>query len=368
VTNQFDNYRDPVEPRRRKGQVGPGRKKRRRRGAGAMDGSREERMVPDMQFESYYGKPVVKAPPWEWPIGAYLFLGGVAGGSSLLGLGAQLTDRPILRRNSRLAAITAAGAGSLALIADLGRPERLLNMFRVVKLSSPMNLGSWLLAGFSTMAAVAAAAEVDDLTGRRLPLPEMVRTVTHQAAAPTAGAVAGALGAPLAVYTAVLFGDTSNPAWNAAKYHLPFLFVSSASAASGGLAMITTPVNEAGPARVLAATGAVCDVAVTKAMHSQLDEVSVEPYHHGTAGKLMTWAERLVIAGGVGTLLAGRHRVGAALSGAALLAGSALTRFGVLEAGHHSVTDPKYVVEPQKARLAQRQRAGDTGDNITTGR
>ena len=92
--------------------------------------------------------------------------------------------------------------------------------------------------------------------------------------------------------------------------------------------------------------------------------MSAEPYHHGTAGRLLTWAERLVIAGGVGTVLAGRHRVGAALSGAALLAGSALTRFGVLEAGLHSVTDPKYVVEPQKARLAQRQGGG----NITTGR
>lgn len=362
MSNQFDNYRDPVEPRRRDG---GGRKKRRRRaGAGAMDGSREERMVPDMQFESYYGKPVVKAPPWEWPIGVYLFLGGVAGGSSLLGFGAQLTGRRTLRRNARLATITAAGAGSLALIADLGRPERLLNMFRVFKLSSPMNVGSWLLASFSTAAAVAAAAEVDDLTGRRLPLPDAIRTVTHQAAAPAAGALAASLGAPLAVYTAVLFGDTATPAWNAAKYHLPFLFVSSASAASGGLAMITTPVEEAGPARVLAATGAVCDVAVTKAMHTQLDEVSAEPYHHGTAGRLLTWAERLVIAGGVGTVLAGRHRVGAALSGVALLAGSALTRFGVLEAGLHSVTDPKYVVEPQKNRLAQRQGGG----NITTGR
>ena len=120
MSNQFDNYRDPVEPRRRDG---GGRKKRRRRaGAGAMDGSREERMVPDMQFESYSGKPVVKAPPWEWPIGVYLFLGGVAGGSSLLGFGAQLTGRRTLRRNARLATITAAGAGSLALIADLGRP------------------------------------------------------------------------------------------------------------------------------------------------------------------------------------------------------------------------------------------------------
>lgn len=363
MTSRFDSYRDPVEPRRRGS--GGGRKKKRR-GAGAMDGSREERMVPDMQFESYYGKPVVKAPPWEWPIGTYLFLGGVAGGSALLGAGAQLSNRPILRRNSRLAAFTAASVGSLALIADLGRPERLLHMFRVFKLSSPMNVGSWILASFSTLAAVSAAAEADDLTGRRLPLPQVARTVTHQAAAPTAGLIAGALGAPLAVYTAVLFGDTSNPAWNSAKFHLPFLFVSSASAASGGLGMLTTPVAEAGPARALAVVGAACDVAATKAMHAQIDEISMEPYEHGTAGKLLHWAERLVIAGGLGALIGGGNRKIAAASGAALLAGSALTRFGVLEAGLHSVTDPKYVIEPQKRRLEDRVNAGDTGEGITT--
>ena len=45
-------------------------------------------MVEDVEFTSYYGRPIVKAPPWGDEIGAYLFLGGLAGGSSLLGLGA----------------------------------------------------------------------------------------------------------------------------------------------------------------------------------------------------------------------------------------------------------------------------------------
>jgi hypothetical protein len=39
------------------------------------------------------------------------------------------------------------------------------------------------------------------------------------------------------------------------------------------------------------------------------------------------------------------------LSGAALLAGSALQRFGVFEAGIASSRDPRYVVEPQRERL-----------------
>src|SRR5690625_5730280 len=73
-------------------------------------------MVPDVAFSSYYGRPVVKPPPWDEKIAAYLFLGGVAGGSALLGAGAQLTGRPALRRNSRLAALTATGLGTLALV------------------------------------------------------------------------------------------------------------------------------------------------------------------------------------------------------------------------------------------------------------
>ena len=45
----------------------------------------------------------------------------------------------------------------------------------------------------------------------------------------------------------------------------------------------------------------------------------------------------------------------AAVSGAALLAGSALTRFGVFAAGMASARDPKYTVEPQRERLERAQ-------------
>ena len=59
--SEFDEYRPPQEPRRRRG---GGKKRRRGRvGAGAQDGSKEERMAEDFEFSSYYGKPVVKAPP-----------------------------------------------------------------------------------------------------------------------------------------------------------------------------------------------------------------------------------------------------------------------------------------------------------------
>jgi len=56
----------------------------------------------------------------------------------------------------------------------------------------------------------------------------------------------------------------------------------------------------------------------------------------------------------------------ALLAGVALLTASALTRFGVLEAGLESARDPRYTIEPQKRRLAARRAAGITGDSITT--
>ncbi len=321
-------------------------------------------MVPEAEFISYYGRPVVKPAPWGHEVGAYLFLGGVAGGSGLLAAGAQLTGHATLRRNARLSAMVAVILSAVALVMDLGRPERFLNMLRTVKLTSPMSLGSWILSGFSAGISVTAVAEVDRMTGERLPLGPL-RPVLRAVEGP-AGLEAGVFAAPLAVYTAVLLADTATPTWNAAHEDLPFVFVSSASLAASGLAMVTTPVADAGPARRLAVLGVLGDLAAMKYMERRMDPVAAEPLHHGTPGTMLTWSERLVIAGGLGTLLGGRHRGVAALSGLALMAASALTRFGVFEAGLESARDPRYTIEPQKRRLAARRAAGITDDSITT--
>jgi formate-dependent nitrite reductase membrane component NrfD len=321
-------------------------------------------MVPEAEFTSYYGRPVVKPAPWGHEVGAYLFLGGVAGGSGLLAAGAQLTGRPTLRRNARLSALVAVILSAAALVKDLGRPERFVNMMRTVKLTSPMSLGSWILSAFSAGTGIAAAAEVDRLTGERLPLGPL-RPVLRAVEGP-AGLEAGLLAAPLAVYTAVLLGDTATPTWNAAHEDLPFVFVSSASLAASGLAMITTPVAETGPARRLAVLGVIGDLVATKILERRMDPVAAEPLRHGDPGRMLRWSERLVVAGGLGTLLAGRHRGVAVASGLALMAASALTRFGVFEAGLESARDPRYTIEPQKRRLAVRRAAGITDDSITT--
>lgn len=359
-TSEFDSLRPPDDGRRRRKRGGKGK---RRPGGG--DGAREMPMVPDVEFSSYYGRPVVKPAPWGHEVGAYLFLGGVAAGSGLLAAGGQLTGRAILRRNARLSALVAVTLSAAALVADLGRPERFVNMLRTIKLTSPMSLGSWILSAFSAATGVAAASEIDRIMGERLPLGPL-RLVLRAVEGP-AGIGAALFAPPLGVYTAVLLADTATPTWNAAHEDLPFVFVSSASLAASGLAMITTPVSETGPARRLAVLGVVGDLVAMKVMERRMDPVAAEPLHHGGPGRMLQWSERLAVAGGLGTLFGGHRRGVAVTSGFALMAASALTRFGVFEAGLESARDPRYTIEPQKRRLAARRAAGITDDSITTG-
>ena len=65
--------------------------------------------------------------------------------------------------------------------------------------------------------------------------------------------------------------------------------------------------------------------------------------------------EVLTVGGLAGAALSRRSRIGSALSGVALLAASALTRYGIFEAGMASARDPKYTVVPQRKRQQARQ-------------
>jgi formate-dependent nitrite reductase membrane component NrfD len=310
---------------------------------------REKTVVPPATFTSYYGRPVVKPTPWEHDIPAYLFLGGVAAGSSLLSAGADLTGRPVLRRRGRLAALVALTLSMVALVKDLGRPERFHHMLRVVKPTSPMSVGTWLLTLYGPFAGLAAVSE---LVPRRLR-----RTLPGRllgAAARPAGLTAAVVAPTVASYTAVLLSNTSTPTWHDAHEHLPFVFVGSASAASGGFGMLAAPVAEAGPARRLAVGGALLELAVEHRMERAMG-LTAEPLHDGHAGRLMRASKALTVVGALGAAtVARRSRLGAAVSGAALLAGSACLRFGVFDAGQESARDPKYTVVPQRERLARR--------------
>lgn len=213
-------------------------------------------------------------------------------------------------------------------------------MLRVFKVTSPMSVGSWLIASYGPVAAAAAASAV---TGR-LPRSGAVAT-----------AAAAALGAGVATYTAALICDTAVPAWHDGHREMPYVFAGSAATAAGGLGMLAVGPAAAVPAVRFAVLGAATELTARSMLLRRLGE-GAKPYQTGRVGRLMEAGEVLTAAGLSGAVLAGRSRTAAALSGLALLAASACTRFGIFEAGRASARDPAATIGPQRRRLREAAR------------
>ncbi|MFI6356238.1 NrfD/PsrC family molybdoenzyme membrane anchor subunit [Streptomyces sp. NPDC050743] len=334
--SESDVTRDGVQgvrPGRQAPTGADGRRRRRRRGRG------EQPLVPEAAFSSYYGKPVLKKPTWKpLDIAGYLYLGGLAGASSLLAAGGQATGRPGLAAAAKFGAAGAISLSLAALVHDLGRPARFLNMLRVLKPTSPMSVGSWLLAGYAPLTLTAAATEV---AGR------------YRLLGSAATAASAVLGPAVATYTAVLLSDTAVPSWHEGYRELPFVFAGSAATAASGLALAAAPTTQAGPARRLAVLGAALELGAFQAMKGRMG-LTAEPFEQGRPHLLLRAAEALTAGGAALALLGGRDRRLALAAGAALLTGSAALRFGVFHAGVASAEDPKYTIVPQRERLERR--------------
>jgi len=177
---------------------------------------------------SYDQHPVLRKAHWRWEIIWYFYVGGLMSGNALLAAAADTFgdehDRAVVRIGRWLAFLGAA-ASPVFLIKDLGRPERFLNMTRILKLKSPMSVGVWSLIAFSGFSAIAA---LEETAGRgRVPwflggaLPRGARNLFHVLAASFTGS-----------YTGVLISATAIPVWNAGRRQIPAIFVCSAIATS----------------------------------------------------------------------------------------------------------------------------------------
>jgi hypothetical protein len=298
----------------------------------------EQPQVPPAQFRSYYGKPILKVTRWREPhLPAYLFLGELSGATAVLAALATATGRAPLARAGRVISAAAAAAGAGFLTAELGRPERFLNMLRVAKPTSPMSMGSWTLAAHSGLAAAAAASAA---SGR---LPRL---------GTAAGAASAVTGPVLAAYPGALLANTAVPAWHQAYRELPLLFAGGAltSAGAAGLLAGAWPGSRAGlgPARRLALLGAAAESAAGLALE-RLAGLAGEPYREGKGGQALRAARAMTLAGGAAALAAQRSRVAAAAAAVLLAGGGLAAKFAVLRAGVASASDPKYVVGTQRA-------------------
>jgi hypothetical protein len=287
---------------------------------------------------SYYGRPILKEPVWKPEIPIYMFCGGLAGASSVLSFVARLTGRQRLARASLFAAAAAEAVSPALLISDLGRPERALNMLRVFKVTSPMSVGSWILAASNSSTMTAAACEALGIAPR-------LRRV--------AGVGSVLMGPPLSVYTATLLSDTAVPVWHQARHELPYLFAAESAASAGAAATLLLSPADARPARRMAVFGVI---AAEQLMHTMKQRLGVvgEVYDEGDGGRYDRAARKAGVAGASLLALAGRRQALAKVGAALVLSGSLARRWSIFRAGFQSARDPRYTVEPQRERLASR--------------
>jgi formate-dependent nitrite reductase membrane component NrfD len=288
---------------------------------------------------TYYDRPVLKSPVWIWSVPLYFFVGGVAGAAMTLGLAVQLLGGRRLRKFSETCHWTGAiggGIGSVLLISDLGRKARFLAMLRVFRPSSPMSVGSWVLALATPLSAGSAL-----LTTGRGP----VRT-----AGLAAGVGAGVLGMPLATYTAVLLGNSAVAVWMATRKSLPLLFGASSAA---GLASVFDLMPLATPERAVVRNfgiaGRLADILVSHAVESDAcanPRVGL-PLSRGVSGALWKSAKILTAVSLALSLIPGKSDTRRRMAGVCGVFGSVALRFAIFHAGKASALDPRATFSQQ---------------------
>lgn len=288
---------------------------------------------------TYFDRPVLKEPVWIWSVPAYFFVGGASGAAATLGAVATLLggarQRRLVRR-SRMIALAGQVFGTLLLIVDLGRPERFLNMLRVFRPTSPLSIGSWVLAGSAS------------LSGAALVLPGALGDAASYGS--------GALGLPLAGYTGVLLAGTAVPVWSESGRTLPVAFVGSAMASAACL-LEALPLSDREDAVVrrfgyAGKTVELAGLGLMVAEASRVERVG-RPYRRGASGAMLKASAALSAAGLVVSIVS-RRRAARTTAATLGLAGSLLLRFGVFHAGRSSVRDPRATFELQRLTSADR--------------
>ncbi len=291
---------------------------------------------PRRDDPTYYDRPMLQSPVWKPYIPLYYYVGGTAGASLVLGAaaqwhGSQGLDRLIGR--CHWIGIIGASISGILLIADLGRPERFLNMLRVFRPTSPMNMGVWIL---SAAPATAMTAVLFKGTG----------------AGSVAGLASGVLGAGLATYTGVLLASTAVPIWQESRHILPVLFGASAMASSASLFDLLS--EDPGARRTIfffGLAGRVAELGAGIAMERQVSAVPAvaAPLKQGLTGAAWKAAMVLTTASLITMLLPNQNRKKRVVAGLLGTAGSLMLRFSIHYAGARSARNPRASFHQQRA-------------------
>jgi len=320
---------------------------------------------------TYYNRPMIKKPTWKWYIPGYFWLGGIAGGAAVIGAGAELLGGDRHRstvRHARYLTLALSLICPLLLITDLGHPLRFHHMLRIVKIASPLNIGTWILSLFGlTSGALAVKQFADDMTSIQQ-MARAVGTVTGSAKVRAGSRLLGfarllpsrplamlhgLLGLCLGGYTGVLIAATAVPLWAAGGILMGPLFLATAFASgAAALALLgSTFGSKRGGAQrqveTIETVGLAAQLGLMTAYELMLPHQIRKPLHTGLWGYLYRFG-----ALGCGTIAPLALRLATRWTGrqinevlsttASLLAftGSLVERFALVEAGKLSAEDP----------------------------
>lgn len=322
------------------------------------DGHRRRQRAFDEQSpkpSTYYGRPMLKKPTWKWFIPLYFFLGGVAGGVAMIGTMAEFLGGSRHRstvRHARYLTLVLSMLCPIFLIIDLGRPTRFHHMLRVFKVTSPLNVGTWILTGFGMLSGVLAArqaADDDFIIRRRSSLGRLLRSIPTR----PFSALHGLFGLALGSYTGVLLAATAVPLWQSWGVMLGPLFISDAlttgAAALNLIGAITgrDTVQTRGEIENVDTLGTVTQLGIIGARAVLVPKQIQKPLLYGFWGRFYQFG--LIGAGLVSPLLVrlglrvGGWHAGRALSATVSclsLLGGLAERFSITEAGKVSAMDP----------------------------
>jgi formate-dependent nitrite reductase membrane component NrfD len=297
---------------------------------------------PSTDDPTYYDRPMLQESVWSWAIPLYYYVGGLSGASMTLAAAATLRkdeglDR-FIHRAHLIGFVGTVLSGGL-LVYDLGRPERFLNMLRVFRPTSPMNVGAWILSATGGTAFLTVAMRREKgwigLIGEGF------------------GIISGVFGLGLATYTGVLVANTAIPVWQSSRRSLPVLFGASAMA-SIGCALDTLGTDESAVpiTRIFGIIGRAAELIAGHCMEREAGSTArvARPLTHGMSGRLFTTSKLLTAASLALVLLPRPGKRRAMISGLLGTFGSLLLRFGVESAGKASARDPRASFHQQRQR------------------
>jgi hypothetical protein len=293
---------------------------------------------PSVAGPGYYGEAVVRPPVWTWEIPVYFFVGGLSGMAGVIASAALIFHQHQIIRSAMWLAGIGAILSPILLVMDLGRPRLFLNMLRIFKPQSPMSVGAWILSLFGACAVPGLIAL--ELHVRQVfsgGLDQALRFIADLLVVGTA-----ICGLGLATYTGVLLGATVIPAWFLHRILLPIHFGTSGLGSAVGLLELLGH-----------RTAAIYSLGALAAGIETALWIWMEINKHGTADRALSaarsgWLIRSgeILSGPFALILRLTNFV--PLAAISFLAGAFVSRFGWIEAGKISGSDPEAVFASQR--------------------